>query len=177
MELFEEKILQDDRKRLREQAFINDISRLKKRSNVYERKMKRMTYLVCVIVFLFLVQSFFLLKLSRNSHAAEPLQIHNDIVATQLVVEKPEKEIAAEAVLPAVIYRIQLGAFSKRVSSFETQILSFDTKWINEDGLTKYYVGNFDDYEYTKQQLKIFRNRGFPDAFIYKIEDGKKYYC
>lgn len=84
----------------------------------------------------------------------------------------PEKKEISDT--HAVSYRIQIGAFSKRSSSFESRLDTFEIKWVNEDGLVKYYLGNYESIEYATDLINKLSGRGFQDVFIYPVKEEKK---
>jgi hypothetical protein len=172
MELKEEKILQEDRRKLREHAIFNEIGRLKKHKSSLERKLRKRTFLFFFMVF-FLLGCMYLMvphktmnkSIAQNGNArlSEPIQYEALTTVDTLIIDTI-----------SINYRIQLGAFSQRVPTFESRLDSFEIKWINEKGLIKYYLGNFKSYEYTKNLLNIISKNGFPDVFIYQVKEEKK---
>ena len=76
---------------------------------------------------------------------------------------------------PGLVYRIQLGAFSKRVEENTFGGLSpVNMEILNEQGTTKYYVGYFTSIEDARQGLQQVKNYGFPDAFLVCYYNKKK---
>ncbi|MDQ3048376.1 MAG: SPOR domain-containing protein [Bacteroidota bacterium] len=67
-------------------------------------------------------------------------------------------------------YRVQIGAFSAKpkvdgVPEITTVIL--------ENGITKYFSGNFSTYEEAAKRKKEMTDKGFQGAFIVSFENGK----
>lgn len=90
-----------------------------------------------------------------------------------VVISTPENKIPATAAatsIPGRFYRVQIGAFSQKphiegVSELTTVVL--------DNGMTKYFSGNFKTYEEAKQRRNELVNKGFQGAFIVAFENGK----
>jgi hypothetical protein len=73
-----------------------------------------------------------------------------------------------------IIYRVQVGAFSKKLSKNifdgipQLLILSFD------DGLTRYFSGSFTDYKEAAKRKVDILVEGFEGAFVVAFKDGKR---
>jgi len=91
-----------------------------------------------------------------------------------LPIKKIHPETLAISNKQTVNYRIQLGAFAKRMPSFESSLDTVEMKWINENGLIKYYLGNFQSLEHAKDLFLRLSQNGFPDVFIYPVKEGEK---
>lgn len=84
--------------------------------------------------------------------------------------------IPLDVPLPAgVFYRIQLGAYSVRISPGTFGGLSPITgESMPERGLIKYYAGKFTRYEAASSALSRVRSAGYEDAFIVAWYNGKQ---
>jgi tetratricopeptide (TPR) repeat protein len=73
-----------------------------------------------------------------------------------------------------LIYRIQLGAFSKpRPDDSFGGISPLFFEKLNANGIYKYYAGIFYSLNSVTEALNILRTSGFPDAFIVPFLNGK----
>jgi hypothetical protein len=77
---------------------------------------------------------------------------------------------AASASSPSKTYRVQIGAFSSKpklgdVSDISTVVL--------DNGITKYFSGNFATLEEATKRKEEVAKKGFPGAFIVSFENGK----
>jgi hypothetical protein len=82
---------------------------------------------------------------------------------------KPKTPVSA-APVPGRTYRIQIGAFTLRpklegVSELSTVVL--------DNGMTKYFTGDFKNYEDAKKRREEMVKRGFQGSFIVIFENGK----
>lgn len=89
-----------------------------------------------------------------------------------VVVATPTKAptSAAAASTPGRTYRVQIGAFNLKpqingVPEPSTVVL--------DNGMTKYFSGNFKTYEEANKRKKEMVERGFNGAFIVSFENGK----
>ena len=73
------------------------------------------------------------------------------------------------------VFRVQLGAFSKKLSKeiFEDlpQLFVYTS---SDDGLTRYYTGSYGSYKEAANHKIDMIQEGFEDAFIVSFRDGKK---
>ena len=76
---------------------------------------------------------------------------------------------------PGIIYRIQLGAFSKQ-PEFErfSGLTPLSAENLQDGKIIKYYVGVFYEYESAEKALKTVKNSGFKEAFVVSFYDNKK---
>jgi hypothetical protein len=75
---------------------------------------------------------------------------------------------------PGLIYRIQLGAFSKpRSWDAFGGITPVCYEQVANTTLLKYYAGKFSTVTAVTHALEKVRGQGFPDAFIVAFSDGK----
>ena len=72
-----------------------------------------------------------------------------------------------------VVYKIQLGAFSKPVDNDRFKGLSPLAKETLTNGIIKYYVGQFSHSEQVDQALQQVHAYGYKDAFITAFYNGK----
>jgi hypothetical protein len=76
--------------------------------------------------------------------------------------------------IPGLIYRIQLGVFSKpRETNSFGGIFPLYAEWIEQRGLYKYYAGGFYTSESVSGMLEKVRRNGFPDAFVVAFMDSQ----
>ncbi len=82
----------------------------------------------------------------------------------------PVPATAAAASIPGRTYKVQIGAFTQKphidgVSEPSTLLL--------DNGMTKYFSGNFKTYEEAVKRKKEMLDKGFQGAFIVAFENGK----
>jgi tetratricopeptide (TPR) repeat protein len=78
------------------------------------------------------------------------------------------------AVFPGLVYRIQIGVFSKtKPNDAFGGITPMLCEQINGNGVYKYYAGLFYSMNAVNRALEQVRSHGFPDAFIVAFQDGK----
>jgi len=96
----------------------------------------------------------------------------------EILKDSPYSETNPIPSLPAgttgLIYRIQLGVFSKpkEISAFGG-LYPLYAEWLAEKNVYKYYTGSFTSSESVSAALEKVRNNGFPDAFIVAYYDAK----
>ena len=77
--------------------------------------------------------------------------------------------------LPAgLLYRVQLGAFSKEIEVNAFEEFHPVTGEKREDGLVTYMAGYFDENKKARQAQRMIRNIGYKDAFVVAYCDGKR---
>ena len=93
---------------------------------------------------------------------------------TPAVVTKPTPApvpaTAAAASIPGRTYKVQIGAFSQKPhidGVSEPSTLQLD------NGMTKYFSGNFKTYEEAVKRKKEMVDKGFQGAFVVAFENGK----
>lgn len=115
------------------------------------------------------------------------LKLQNEGVADASVVTKDKKgklqkvdikgvEINTGAMSDApgqIVYRVQVGAFSKKLSKNIFEGISDLISVPGEDGLTRYYSGSFSDYKNAAARKVDLIADGFEGAFIVAFKDGK----
>lgn len=73
-----------------------------------------------------------------------------------------------------IVYRIQIGAFTKKANPAVFATLPGVLSVTSDDGYTRYYSGSFDSYnDAAKQKIEIL-DAGFEDAFVVALKDGDK---
>jgi hypothetical protein len=73
-----------------------------------------------------------------------------------------------------VVFRIQLGAFSKRIPSNKFYKVNNVIEYIGDDGLYKYTTGSFTDFNQAAKHKLNMALKGYKDAFIVAFKDGKR---
>jgi hypothetical protein len=77
------------------------------------------------------------------------------------------------AVLPGLVYRIQIGVFSKlKPHNAFGGITPMLYEQVNGNGVYKYYAGLFYSLNAVNRALEKVRASGFPDAFVVAFQDG-----
>jgi len=73
-----------------------------------------------------------------------------------------------------LVYRIQLGVFSKpkEINSFGG-LYPLYVEWLAEKNMYKYYAGTFSSTAAVTTALEKVRNTGFPDAFVVAFYDAR----
>jgi len=87
-----------------------------------------------------------------------------------------EKEWAGNEVAKTgnTIYRIQIGAFSKKADESKFAGLPNVVSLTSEDGITRYYTGLYTDYNAAaKAKIDLMINNGMNGIFIVSFTDGK----
>jgi len=93
-------------------------------------------------------------------------------------VEMPENvEVIIEEPVAAVsstIYRIQIGAFNKKLSDEVFSGVDNVISFIGKDGLVRYMAGSFVEYKDAIDYKAQMKARGFEDAFIVTYKNGER---
>lgn len=91
---------------------------------------------------------------------------------TPVVVNTPPSKApaTASAIIPGRTYRVQIGAFSQKP---QIEGVPEPTTLLLDNGMTKYFSGNFKTYEEANRRKKEMLERGFQGAFIVAFENGK----
>lgn len=87
-------------------------------------------------------------------------------------IEKVELE-KKKSTTSAIVYKVQLGAFSKEKSKSLFGDLP-DIHFDKISGLYKYYSGNFATEEEARKVVAQAKEAGFPGAFLVRFKDGKR---
>jgi hypothetical protein len=111
---------------------------------------------------------------SQNASAS----IKDQPKEVEILKEKPPKIITTPAkapatasdIIPGKTYKVQIGAFVAKpkidgVVEISTVIL--------DNGVTKYFSGNFKTYEEAAKRKKELLEKGFVGAFVVSFENGK----
>ncbi len=67
-------------------------------------------------------------------------------------------------------YRVQIGAYSQKPKIEDVPEI---TTLVLDNGITKYFSGNFDNYDDANKRKKQMVEKGFEGAFIVQFENGK----
>lgn len=96
-------------------------------------------------------------------------KVEQDNLANNKVTPTFENEHKDEQV-----FRIQIGAFKKKINA-ETQFPGLEVTYATgKDGITRYYVGNHDNYEdANRERLKLI-SKGYRSAFVVAYEGGDR---
>lgn len=94
---------------------------------------------------------------------------------SQVTGSTPVGELDDAAKSGKVVFRIQLGAFSRPLSdeifSGLPQMFGYTS---SEDGLTRYYTGVYDSYAEAAKHRVDMIEQGFEDAFIVSLKGGER---
>ena len=106
----------------------------------------------------------------------EGARINN--IQKAISIEKGEQpsQLSSSNIPMGLIYRIQIAASSKNISVSElknSKGVTDDVVQISHNGLYKYEIGNYTNYEEAKVKLAKIRTTVY-DAFIVKYKDGKR---
>ena len=105
-------------------------------------------------------------KKSESSKGA--ISSENDVTASKSAENTVIK--TTKPAIPAKTYRVQIGAFTAKPNL--TNIAEITTITL-ENGITKYFSGNFDSREQAAERQEKLSKAGFPKAFIVPFENGK----
>jgi N-acetylmuramoyl-L-alanine amidase len=96
--------------------------------------------------------------------------------STKNVVKTTKPVVSSESVSPkGVIFKIQIASGGTKLETVPSNFKGLDPISIIEDnGMYKYYYGNFANYDLAKQQLQEAKAKGYNSAFIVAYIDGKK---
>jgi hypothetical protein len=86
------------------------------------------------------------------------------------VVESAKIPVSASATKTGKTYKVQIGAFSAKPKIEGVQEVS---TVVLENGITKYFTGNFSTYEEASKRRTEMVSKGFQGAFIVAFENGK----
>jgi len=118
-------------------------------------------------------------KVETKNLNIEPILIKNDeTISFQIVDKTPydaENPIPVNEQLPyGVVYKIQLGAYSKPldISAFKGMI-PVSIERIEGAKVSKYFIGRFDKFSEAEKALTTIKSKGFKDAFIVAWYNGK----
>lgn len=105
-----------------------------------------------------------------NEEKPKPAEVKKEAPPVITIPENKVPATAAAVSTPGRSYRVQIGAFSQKphiegVAELTTLVL--------DNGMTKYFSGNFKSYDEAKRRREELVNRGFQGAFIVAFENGK----
>ena len=104
--------------------------------------------------------------------------IKDNMIDESEEVEMPENvEVIIEEPVAAVsstIYRIQIGAFNKKLSDEVFSGVDNVISFIGKDGLVRYMAGSFVEYKDAIDYKAQMKARGFEDAFIVTYKNGER---
>ncbi len=109
-------------------------------------------------------------KKSKNSDKKEHAKNEKTTPSTKL----PSGSKVPVTAIPAITgktFRVQIGAFNQK-PKFDVEIPEISTV-VLENGITKYFSGNFANYEDAVKRKKELIEKGFLIPFIVSFEDGK----
>ncbi|MCE3280565.1 MAG: hypothetical protein K0S44_2756 [Bacteroidetes bacterium] len=113
-------------------------------------------------------------KESKPTTPAQEKTKTEEIKKTSPVVNtKPETKIPATAAATTSsgkTYRVQIGAFSQKP---KLDGVTEPSSVLLDNGMTKYFSGNFKTYEEAKKRKAEMIEKGFSGAFIVSFENGK----
>lgn len=103
----------------------------------------------------------------EKEETSEPKDVQADL---KVEVDAVEKDKAKSN---GIVYKVQLGAFSKEKSKSIFGDLP-DIHFDKVNGLYKYYSGKFSTEEEARAIVAKAKKSGFPGAFLVKFKDGKR---
>lgn len=118
-------------------------------------------------------------RIENKDISTDQILIKNDQPLTFQVVEKSpydaQNPIPIDEAYPSgVVYKIQLGAYSKPLEiSFFKGMVPVSGEKISGGKVTKYYIGKFKRLADAEKALPVVRSKGFKDAFINAWLNGK----
>jgi tetratricopeptide (TPR) repeat protein len=117
--------------------------------------------------------------LAVNKESSPPLQVPGEVYALFVVNTKPsgkpdEKVVIGPEIPEGLIYRIQVAVFRNPITySYFKGLRPVYGFRVPGTDKTNYYVGMFRRLADAKKALLTVRQRGFKDAFIVSLSDGK----
>jgi hypothetical protein len=113
-------------------------------------------------------------KENKQTTPTEEKPKTEEIKKTAPVVNtKLENKIPATAAATSIsgkTYRVQIGAFSQKP---KLDGVTEPSSVLLDNGMTKYFSGNFKTYEEAKKRKTEMIEKGFTGAFIVSFENGK----
>jgi hypothetical protein len=85
-----------------------------------------------------------------------------------------EVQIKAEPIEEDLVYRVQLGAFSRKISPEVFKGIPNVFYVLGEDGLYRYMAGSFSDPKEAAKARIEYIAKGFDGAFVVALEHGKR---
>jgi len=87
---------------------------------------------------------------------------------------KPKKEVASYANKPYLQFGVQIAALSSKKNKKKYSVLDYELQIIEENGLYKYIIGFFDNYNECEKIKKDIMKQKYPNAFLVVYKDGHK---
>lgn len=122
-------------------------------------------------------------KVSESALPKEtPKEIVKEIPVEKKVSEEPKKEAltiipppskapaTAASVVPGKTFRVQIGAFTTKP---KLEGVPEPSTVVLDNGVTKYFSGNFKTYEDATKRKKELIEKGFQGAFVVSFENGR----
>lgn len=88
--------------------------------------------------------------------------------------EKPINEVRPPSGVGGVVYRVQLGAYSKKLSTSVFKGAGLMIIMLTENGLYKYVSRSFDNIQDALRHREGLVKKGFKGAFVVAYKDGKR---
>ena len=117
-------------------------------------------------------------KVLNSKITMDPILIKNEELSFDIVDQSPydaQNPIPVNEENPkGVIYKIQLGAYSKplEITAFKGMVpVTIET--VSGAKVSKYFVGKFNKFAEAEKSLPIVRSKGYKDAFIVAWLNGK----
>lgn len=110
-----------------------------------------------------------------NNIKANTIEGTTEVVKKKVENPKEEKKIQKKPVIYSVVYKVQIASSKKRirVKSYNFKGLK-NVERVKVGKYYKYYYGNSNQYQQTKEALLKAKKKGYKSAFIAAFKDGKK---
>lgn len=106
---------------------------------------------------------------SANSEEKTPIE---NVVSERTKPEIKETPIISTSV---IVYKVQIASSDKKIPLNSEKFKDVEKPGEYEDkGIYKYTAGEFSKQEDATKLQRILRTKGFPDAFVIAIQDGKR---
>jgi hypothetical protein len=107
--------------------------------------------------------------------------VNEELLSKEIIVKSETKTLTKEEKpntslqnnTDEIIYKIQLGAFSKEKPSSSFGDLP-NVHFEKVNNLFKYYTGNFTDEKAAKELMERAKNSGYPGAFMVRFKNGQR---
>lgn len=102
-----------------------------------------------------------------------PVEIKKEstpVVVPQTTTTSTKAPATAVATSTGKVYKVQIGAYSQKPKLEGVPNIS---TFVLDNGITKYFSGNFSNYDEAVQHKKLMLEKGFAGAFIVVFENGK----
>lgn len=105
-----------------------------------------------------------------------PVEKTKTVDSTKNVVKTTKPVVSTETVsAKGVVFKIQIASGGTKLETIPSNFNGLDPiSMIDDNGMYKYYYGNFSNYDLAKQQLQEAKSKGYNSAFIVAYIDGKK---